>query len=170
MTGRRLEGAFSDSEELAHFHNFLWVLKESLWSQKKNIVVNKESVGIDKDLTKDRNLKTFKMYCKRRSGARFPDRNARNRLYACHCIVGHGTAFSAVQATASCFGASNADTLKEYLRQSVCKTSRRLRSFLPSCIVVWNSLPVSCTPCSSPHTFLASLDKHFSADMNCFGL
>ena len=30
------------------------------------------------------------MYCKRRkSGARFPDRKARNRLYACHCIVGN---------------------------------------------------------------------------------
>ena len=44
----------------------------------------------DKDVTKDRNLNTFKMYCKRRkSRVRFPDRNAKNRLYACHCIAGH---------------------------------------------------------------------------------
>ena len=31
------------------------------------------------------------MYCKRRkSGAWFPERKARNCLYACHCIAGHG--------------------------------------------------------------------------------
>ena len=61
---------------------------------RKNIVVNEESIGIDKDLTKDRNLNTFKMYCMwRRSGARFPDRKAKNRLYACHCIAGHGCIF-----------------------------------------------------------------------------
>ena len=31
------------------------------------------------------------MYCKRRkSSDRFPDRKARNRLYACHCIAGNG--------------------------------------------------------------------------------
>ena len=45
---------------------------------RKNIVVSKDSIGIDKDLTKDHNLNTFKMYCKRRkSSARFPDRRAR---------------------------------------------------------------------------------------------
>ena len=48
-------------------------------------------IDVDKGLTKDRNLNTFKMYCKRRkSGARFPDGKARNRLYACHCIPGNG--------------------------------------------------------------------------------
>ena len=57
---------------------------------RKNIVVSKDSIGIDKDLTKDRNLNTFKMYCKqRKSSARFPDRKARNPLYACHCIAGN---------------------------------------------------------------------------------
>ena len=57
---------------------------------RKNIVVSKDSIGIDKDLTKDQNLNTFKMYCKRRkSSARFPYRKARNRLYACHCIAGN---------------------------------------------------------------------------------
>ena len=57
---------------------------------KKIKVVNKDSIGIDKDLTKDQNLNTFKMYCKRRkSSARFPDKKARNRLYACHCIAGN---------------------------------------------------------------------------------
>ena len=36
-------------------------------------------IAIDKDLTKDRNLNTFKMYCKqRKSSARFPDRKARH--------------------------------------------------------------------------------------------
>ena len=49
----------------------------------KNIVVSKDSIGIDKDLTKDENLNTFKMYCKRRkSSVRFPDRKARNRFLA----------------------------------------------------------------------------------------
>ena len=54
-------------------------------------MVNKESIGIDNDLTKERNMNTFKTYCKRRkSGARFPDRKANNRLCACHCIAGNG--------------------------------------------------------------------------------
>ena len=53
-------------------------------------MVNKESIGIDNVLTKDRNMNTFKTYCKRRkSGARFPDRKANNRLCACHCIAGN---------------------------------------------------------------------------------
>ena len=53
-------------------------------------MVSKDSIGIDKDLTKDRNLNIFKMYCKRRkSSARFPDRKARNPLCACHCIAGN---------------------------------------------------------------------------------
>ena len=37
----------------------------------KNTVVGEESIAIDEDLTKDRNLNTFKMYCKRgKSGPR----------------------------------------------------------------------------------------------------
>ena len=53
-------------------------------------MVSKESIGIDNDFTKDRNMNTFKTYCKRRkSGARFPDRKANNRLCACHCIAGN---------------------------------------------------------------------------------
>ena len=56
---------------------------------RKIILVNKDSIGIE-DLTKDQSLNTFKMYCKRRkSSVRFPDRKARNRLYACHCIAGN---------------------------------------------------------------------------------
>ena len=48
------------------------------------------AIDNDKDVTKDRNLNTFKMYSKRRkSGVRFPDRKAKNRLYTCHCIAGH---------------------------------------------------------------------------------
>ena len=36
------------------------------------------AIDNDKDVTKDRNLNTFKMYCKRRkSGVRFPDRKAK---------------------------------------------------------------------------------------------
>ena len=64
-----LERAFSASEDLAHFLNFLWGLEGKLLVARKNMVVNKVSIGIDKDLTKDmnRNLNTFKMYCKRRS-------------------------------------------------------------------------------------------------------
>ena len=66
-------------------------IEGKLLVSRKNIVVNKESIGIDKDLTKDRNLNTFKTYCKRRkSSPRFPDRKANNRLCACHCIAGNG--------------------------------------------------------------------------------
>ena len=65
-------------------------IEGKLLVSRKNIVVNKESIGIDKDLTKDRNMDTFKTYCKRRkSGARFPDRKAKNGLCACHCIAGN---------------------------------------------------------------------------------
>ena len=66
-------------------------IEGKLLVSRKNIVVNKESIGIDNDLTKDRNMNTFKTYCKRtKSGARFPDRKANNRLCACHCIAGNG--------------------------------------------------------------------------------
>ena len=44
-------------------------------------------------------------------------------------------------------------------REAVCRTSRRLPAFLPSCIALWNSLPVSCTSYSSSHTFLASFGQ-----------
>ena len=72
-------------------------IKGKLLVSRKNIVVSKDSIGIDKDLTKDRNLNTFKMYCKRRkSSARFPDRKARNPLYACHCIAGNAEEREAV--------------------------------------------------------------------------
>ena len=65
-------------------------IEGKLLVSRKNIVVNKESIGIDNDLTKDRIMNTFKTYCKRRkSGARFPDRKANNRLCACHCIAGN---------------------------------------------------------------------------------
>ena len=38
------------------------------------------------------------MYCKRRkSSPRFPDRKARNRLYACHCIAGNAWSWSALR-------------------------------------------------------------------------
>ena len=64
-------------------------IEGKLLVSRKNIVVNKESIGIDNDLTKDRNMNTFKRYCKwRESGARFPDRKANNRLCECHCIAG----------------------------------------------------------------------------------
>ena len=65
-------------------------IEGKLLVSRKNIVVSKESIGIDNDFTKDRNMNTFKTYCKRRkSGARFPDRKANNRLCACHCIAGN---------------------------------------------------------------------------------
>ena len=64
--------AFSALEDLAHCRNVLWVVKVH-FDLKKDIVVNKESISIDK-LTKDRNLNILKMCCKRGvSRARFPD-------------------------------------------------------------------------------------------------
>ena len=38
-------------------------IEGKLLVSRKNIVVSKDSIGIDKDLKKDRNLNTFKMYC-----------------------------------------------------------------------------------------------------------
>ena len=61
-------------------------IEGKLLVSRKNIVVNKESIGIDNDLTKDRNMNTFKTYCKRRkSGARFPDRKA--KLIVCVRVI-----------------------------------------------------------------------------------
>ena len=71
-------------------------IEGKLLVSRKKIAVNKESIGIDNDLTKDRIMNTFKTYCKRRkSGARFPDRKANNRLCVCHCIAGNGKRGSA---------------------------------------------------------------------------
>ena len=75
-------------------------IEGKLLVSRKNIVVNKESIGIDNHLTKDRNMNTFKTYCKRReSGARFPDRKANNHLCACHCIAGNGRERAASEPT-----------------------------------------------------------------------
>ena len=78
-------------------------IEGKLLVSRKNIVVNKESIGIDNDLTKDRNMNTFKTYCKRRkSGVRFPDRKANNRLCACHCIAGNVQLVVQVKVAAGC--------------------------------------------------------------------
>ena len=51
---------------------------------------NKESIGIDKDLTKDRYLSTFKNGLQAEKEQRQVSRQkARNHLHACHCIAGH---------------------------------------------------------------------------------
>ena len=44
-------------------------IEGKLLVSRKNIVVSKDSIAIDKDLTKDRNLNTFKMYCYRRKSS-----------------------------------------------------------------------------------------------------
>ena len=56
------------------------------------------------------------------------------------------------------------------LRQVVCHTERRLRSFLPSTVALWNTLPVSVTSCSSCSDFLSALDSFFASDKYSFGL
>ena len=103
---------------------------------RKNIVVSKDSIGIDKDLIKDRNLNTFKMYCKRRkSSARFPDRKARNRLCVCHCIAGNvkikmGTQWAPVHI--SMLGDSHVIAYGDVreVRRKCCSCLLRLRDWL----------------------------------------
>ncbi len=51
-----------------------------------------------------------------------------------------------------------------------CSTVRRLKSFLPSAILLWNSLPSSITEAISSPSFISKLDLHFSADKFSFGL
>ena len=99
-------------------------IEGKLLVSRKNIVVNKESIGIDNDLTKDRNVNTFKTYCKRRkSGARFPDRKANNRLCACHCIAGNvnlllsGVYFPGIFSVAN-FGATHRARRLPYVQSS----------------------------------------------------
>ncbi len=51
-----------------------------------------------------------------------------------------------------------------------CSTKWRLKMFLPSTILLWNSLPSSLTSATSSSSFLSKLDVHFSTDMFSLGL
>ena len=51
-----------------------------------------------------------------------------------------------------------------------CSTSAHLSSFLPSCTILWNTLPVSVTSCSSLSSFASLMDTHFVADKFSYGL
>ena len=51
-----------------------------------------------------------------------------------------------------------------------CLTSHRLKSFLPSAIALFNSLPSSVVSWSSKIAFTRALDRHFSFDKFSFGL
>ena len=51
-----------------------------------------------------------------------------------------------------------------------CTSSRHRRSFLPSSVSLWNSLPPSVTSSSSASSFLRSIDAHFHFDRYSFGL
>ena len=46
-----------------------------------------------------------------------------------------------------------------------CRTSRLLKSFLPSSVALFNSLPISVVCCSSKRSFLQAVDKFFLPDM-----
>ena len=52
----------------------------------------------------------------------------------------------------------------------VCLKSRRLGSFLPSTVLIWNTLPSSIISSASPSSFLYHLDTHFQSDRYTFGL
>ena len=51
-----------------------------------------------------------------------------------------------------------------------CSSVRRLKSFLPASISLWNALPPSVTSVSSSSSFLRHLDAHFSSDKFLLGL
>ena len=74
-------------------------------------------------------------------------------------------------AVPACVSTRASQTLrKRTIEMPLCRLELRRRSFLPSCITLWNSLPLSITSCSSSSSFLSSLDSHFKPDMYCFGL
>ena len=52
----------------------------------------------------------------------------------------------------------------------LCSTLAQLSSFLPSCSILWNTLPASVTSCSSLSSFASSLDSFFVDDKFSFGL
>ena len=53
----------------------------------------------------------------------------------------------------------------------LCCTSRRLKSFLPSSVALFNSLPISVVCCSSKRrSFLQAVDKFFLPDKFSYGL
>ena len=52
----------------------------------------------------------------------------------------------------------------------LCSTSAHLSSFLPSCSILWNTLPASVTSCSSLSSFASSLDSFFVDDKFSYGL
>ena len=49
-------------------------------------------------------------------------------------------------------------------------TSRRLKSFLPSSVALFNSLPISVVCCSSKRSFLQAVDKFFLPDKFSYSL
>ena len=51
----------------------------------------------------------------------------------------------------------------------VCSSSFHSSSFLPSCIILWNSLSASFTSCSSLSSFASSIDLHFAFTKFSFG-
>ena len=57
---------------------------------------------------------------------------------------------------------------KRTIEVPLCLSELRRRSFLPSCITLLNSLPLSITSCSSSTPFLSCLDSHFKSDTCCF--
>ena len=74
-------------------------------------------------------------------------------------------------AVPACVSTRASQTLrKRTIEMPVCRLELRRRSFLPLCITLWNSLPLSITSCSSSSSFLSSLDSHFKSDKYCFGL
>ena len=74
-------------------------------------------------------------------------------------------------AVPACVSTRVSQTLrKRTIEMPLCCSELRRRSFLPSCITLWNSLPLSITSWSSSSTFLSTLDSHFKSDTFFFGL
>ena len=59
---------------------------------------------------------------------------------------------------------------RDTLAMPLCRTQRRLQSFLPSTVALWNSLPSSVLSCTSVSSFLVSLDSHLISDRYSLGL
>ena len=69
-------------------------------------------------------------------------------------------------AVRACVSTRASQTLwKRAIEMPLCRSELRRRSFLPLCITLWNSLPLSITSCSSSSSFFSSLDSHFKSDI-----
>ena len=83
---------------------------------------------------------------------------------------GHGPPALRAQLPTSVSARAKQSLRRDTLAMPLCRTQRRLQSFLPSTVALWNSLPSSVLSCTSLSSFLVSLDSQLISDRYSLGL